>query len=191
MSRSADRRATVVRAACAYDGVLSRSLLADLGADRRVVAREVAAGRWATHGCRTVAVHTAPLSEHARRWRAIWEVGCGAALDGVTALDQAGLLGFAEYVIHVSVSHATRPQSVIGVRIQPGGPDAAEVLTNGIPRGPDSRGRNPSGRVGVHGPAGLSALGHAAAAATRLGRPAQRRRTSRRPPSATALIPEL
>jgi hypothetical protein len=29
MSRSADRRATVVRAAVAYDGVLSRSLLAD------------------------------------------------------------------------------------------------------------------------------------------------------------------
>ena len=109
MSRSADRRATVVRAASAYDGVLSRSLLADLGADRRVVAREVAAGRWATHGCRTVAVHTAPLSEQARRWRAIWEVGCGAALDGVTALDQAGLLGFAEDVMHVSVSHGTRP----------------------------------------------------------------------------------
>jgi hypothetical protein len=30
-------------------------------------------------------------------------------LDGVTALDQAGLLGFAEDVIHVSVSHGTRP----------------------------------------------------------------------------------
>jgi very-short-patch-repair endonuclease len=134
MSKSADRRALAVCTAVAYDGVLSRSLLADLGADRRVVAREVAAGRWATHGRRTVAMHTAPLGADARLWRAVWEVGCGGAVDGVSALHKAGMVGFTEDLVHVSVPQDARPIDVSGVRIHRVSRGAVEVLTNGMPR---------------------------------------------------------
>ena len=48
-----------------------------------------------------------PCSPQARRWRAIWEVlGIRvAALDGVTALHAAGLTGFRDHRVHLSVKH--------------------------------------------------------------------------------------
>ena len=74
---------------------MSRDELQLLGVDDRMIRREVAAGRWRVHGRQTVAVHTGPLSEEAHRWRAVWETGSRiAALDGVTALQAAGMTGF-------------------------------------------------------------------------------------------------
>ncbi|SDP37077.1 hypothetical protein SAMN04489867_2219 [Pedococcus dokdonensis] len=93
----------------APDGVLSRADLRRLGWDHRAVARQVAGGRWALHGDETVALHTAPLSLAARRWSAVWEVGAAvAALDGPTALQVAGLKGFSDDRVHVSVKHTAR-----------------------------------------------------------------------------------
>lgn len=90
----------------APDGVMSRADLRGHGWDRDAVARQVAAGRWALHGRQTVALHTTTLSTGARRWRALWEVGIRvAALDGVTALHIAGLSGFQDDRIHLSVKH--------------------------------------------------------------------------------------
>ncbi|MGB4807870.1 MAG: hypothetical protein WBP39_00055 [Candidatus Phosphoribacter baldrii] len=135
-SHSALRRAGVVRAAVPTGGVLSRAILAELGCDRHVVAREVAAGRWLTHVRQTVAVHTGSLDELARRWRAIWEVGRRiAVLDGVTALQASGLTGFHEYAVHVSVPHTATIRSVDGVVIHKvPRRDPSDVLVNGIPR---------------------------------------------------------
>ena len=79
-------------------------------------------------------MHTAPLGEDARRWRAVWEVGCGAALDGVTALHKAGMVGFTDDLVHVSVPQDTRPTPVSGVQIHRVARSAGEVLTNGMPR---------------------------------------------------------
>jgi very-short-patch-repair endonuclease len=98
-------------------GVLSRAQLAILGWDRDAVAREVRALRWALHGRQTVAVHTGPLPEAALRWRALWESGRWAALDGVSALQAAGLTGFVEESIHVSIGHRDRLHRVEGVRV--------------------------------------------------------------------------
>jgi hypothetical protein len=93
----------------AHGGVVSRSLLRAAGITRRHVASEVAAERWTLHGDTTVAVHTRPLSRREHLWRALWEVGDKvAALDGVTALHVAGLTGYVDDAIHVSVVHTAR-----------------------------------------------------------------------------------
>lgn len=97
---------------------MSRRLLAGLGVDRDAVAREISGGRWASHGRHTVAVHRGPLPPAALRWRALWEVGHGVALlDGVSSLVVAGLEGFHEPAIHVSVTRNARCQPIAGVRI--------------------------------------------------------------------------
>jgi very-short-patch-repair endonuclease len=102
----------------AHDGVLSRAELRRHGWDRDAVARQVVADRWACHGHQTVALHTSHLGEEARRWRAVWEVGQRvAALDGVTALQVAGLVGFSEEQVHVSIKHTATVEEVSGVRV--------------------------------------------------------------------------
>lgn len=119
MSRTDSRRALLLRAAEHAEpsgGVLSRATLRTLGADRRFVARQVAAGRWRTHGRQSVAVHTGPLDVLGHRWRAVHEVAA-SALDGVTALQVAGLTGITEDVIHVSVHHLAQAPRVEGVRV--------------------------------------------------------------------------
>ena len=76
-SEPARRRQQVAQSADRFGGVLPRTALRGLGADRHVIAREVADDRWAIHGAQTVAVHTRPLEAPARWWRAVWETGSG------------------------------------------------------------------------------------------------------------------
>jgi very-short-patch-repair endonuclease len=74
--------------------------------------------RWALHGRQTVALHTTVLSREADLWRAWWEVGPRvAALDGVTALQDAGLTGYRDDCIHVSVPHTAAVVAPPGVRV--------------------------------------------------------------------------
>jgi very-short-patch-repair endonuclease len=98
-------------------GVVSRAQLRVLGLGKDQVRTETRARRWATHGRQTVAVHTASLSDEARRWWALWEVGGNAALDGVTALQVSGLTGYDEDRIHVSVSPGSSRRRPEGVRV--------------------------------------------------------------------------
>ncbi len=60
-------------------------------------------------------VGAGPLTAEAQRWRAVWESGAGAALDGVAALIAAGLTGFVSERIDVSLPHANRHHRVDGV----------------------------------------------------------------------------
>ena len=93
-------------------------MLRSCGVNHEMVRREVAAERWAVHGHQTVAVTTAPLGVAARRWRAVWETGDKvAALDGVTALQHAGLSGFDDETVHLSVKHTAEVAPLPGVRI--------------------------------------------------------------------------
>lgn len=131
-----ERRAAAVAEAWLTGGVLSRHDLRRLGFDRNAVAREVAAGRWQMHGRHTVAVHTGPLGVEASRWRAVWEVSrTRSVADGVTALQAAGLSGYADDMVHLSVPHATTHPPVRGVRVhavcrRP----AWQVIGSGLPR---------------------------------------------------------
>jgi hypothetical protein len=134
-SAARSRRERAAAVAEDHGGVLSRRLLRELGVDRNALAREVAAGRWRRHGHETVAVHTVALGEVARRWRAVWEVGAGAAaLDGVSALQAAGVRGFEEGAVHVSVPRAVHHAGVPGVRIHRVERRPRELVLAGIPR---------------------------------------------------------
>lgn len=98
--------------------VISRAELRALGWDRDAVAREVRAGRWVAHGKQAVVLHTGPLDREARWWSSVWEVGHRIALlDGVTALQAAGLVGFQDDKVHVSVVHTCRVVAPKGVRL--------------------------------------------------------------------------
>ncbi|WP_392543380.1 hypothetical protein [Oryzobacter telluris] len=112
------RRGLAKEVAALHGGVVSRAMLRAVGVDHRMVAREVAAERWALHGVQTVSVTTGALGFEGSCWRAVWEVGERvAALDGVTALQHAGLTGLGDATVHVSVKHTTEVVAVDGVRI--------------------------------------------------------------------------
>ena len=134
MTPAETRRRAVALAAEPFDGVLSRERLRSLGADRDVVAREVAAGRWRCHGRQTVAVHTTWLSAFASRWRALWEIGPCAALDGLSALEAWGLRDVSGPVVHVSVPRDFRRPVVSGVRVHRVLRTDHEVVDAGVPR---------------------------------------------------------
>ena len=117
-------------------GVASRRQLYAAGLSEIHVRRAVQSGRWQSHGRQTIAVHTAPLDVLARRWRAVWEVGEAITpIDGVTALQAAGMTGYTDDVIHVSAKHSHNTSPIAGVAIHkvirrvPG-----EVLLTGVPR---------------------------------------------------------
>lgn len=116
-------------------GVASRRQLYALGLRRWDVKAEVLAGRWSRRGRQSISNLTGELSDHGRWWTAIIEVGSRAALDGVTALQAAGLRGFTEPAIHISMPKSGRPRPRPGVvlhetrRRQPG-----DLLGAGVPR---------------------------------------------------------
>jgi hypothetical protein len=86
-------------------------------------------------GTHTVALHTGTVGTAALHWRAVWEVAENVALvDGVTALQAAGLTGYAEDVIHVSVPRGAQCPRVDGVRIHRVTRRADEVAVCGLPR---------------------------------------------------------
>lgn len=116
-SRLRHRRLSAARAAEPFDGVLSRRLLREEGVDRGVIAREIAADRWVSHGTQTIALHTGSLTPLAQWWRAVWEVGeRHTLLDGVSALQAAGLTGFSADAVHVSVRHTAHIGRIHGVK---------------------------------------------------------------------------
>ncbi len=97
---------------------MSRAQLSGLGLTRHDVRREVDAGRWVRHGRQTIATHTGPLGILARRWAAVWETGTGiAAVDGATALQHAGLTGYDDGAVHLSVVHNHNTEHLDGIRI--------------------------------------------------------------------------
>ena len=102
--------------AALHAGVAHRADLRAAGISRHDVASEVEAGRWRRAGWHTVVIGTwAPRGE-ALWWRAVWETGGGAALDGAAALLASGLTGFLADAIDVSLPTDNRRHSVAGVR---------------------------------------------------------------------------
>lgn len=115
MERRARRR-LAGQLALDSDGVVSRRMLAAAGITRHDVRYEVEGGRWRLHGQQTVAVHNGPLGVTARRWAAVFETGATiAAIDGVTALQHAGLTGYDDDQIHVSAVHNHNTERLPGV----------------------------------------------------------------------------
>lgn len=114
--------------------------LTDLGLTYDEVRAEVDAGRWHRLGRRTISLQGATLTDAgAVRRRAVWEVGGGACLDGVSSLQAWGLRNWDEDRVHVSVPSHARYHQVSGVRVhvlRRRGP----VVDAGIPRTPSEVG---------------------------------------------------
>ena len=133
-TRRERRRAAVERAA-EFDGVLTLRRLSRLAYDHAAIAREVDNDRWMRLGTHTVALHTGAVGAAARRWRAVWEVAEDVALvDGVSALRAAGLTGYTEELVHVSVPRGAQCPRVDGVRIHRVTRRDGEVVNGGLPR---------------------------------------------------------
>lgn len=127
--------AAVAPLAFQQDGVLSRTQLRTLEVTRWTIRAEVRAGRWAAHGNQTIAIHNGPLSERAQNWRALFEAGSRAVVDGVSSLIIAGLSGFTVTGIRISVPRGAKvlrsPRAVVRQtrRLR-----ATDVVPVGIPR---------------------------------------------------------
>ena len=129
----ADRRAVAADLAGEHGGVVHRLTLSVHGIGRDGIRNEVAAGRWFTLGRHTVAIGSPELGALAQMWRAVWESGSGARLDGATALVADGMKGFTLPVIDVSVPGRNRHHVLDGIRLHtPRIP--APMVGAGIPR---------------------------------------------------------
>jgi hypothetical protein len=97
-------------------GVVHRAQLraADIG--KEAVRSEVRAGRWEARGVHTVRVVSVPDEPVADLWRAVWESGPGAVLDGAAALVAHGMTGFTPSTIDVSLPRSSTLREVDGVR---------------------------------------------------------------------------
>ncbi|NYF97371.1 hypothetical protein [Janibacter cremeus] len=113
-----ERHRRVVAASRETGFVLDRRRLHELGVSRHQAAAQVAAGRWVRLGNQTFGMRDGPLGGCAQWWRAVWETGHRIALvDGASALLAAGLKGWTEDVVHVSVLHRHSIVPIDGVKI--------------------------------------------------------------------------
>jgi very-short-patch-repair endonuclease len=115
------------------DGVVHRADLRRLGVGKAGVRAEVRAGRWFTHGRHTVSLGAGELGPTADLWRAVWESGSGAVLDGAAALRAGGLRGFEPHVIDVSQPRNNRHHLTPGVRLHRRA-TMPPVCGSGVPR---------------------------------------------------------
>ena len=114
-AQSARGRAAVL--AAQQGGIVTRGQLRAAGLPPWFAHEQVAVGRWARTGRRTVAVHNGPLTQEGLWWLAVLELGPRAALSGVSALqrDGAGIAG--DGLTHVIVPKGAAPHQMVGVRI--------------------------------------------------------------------------
>ena len=96
----------------------SRRQLYAAGVPRWLLRLEVRTGRWQPTGKQTITLHNGPLDAATRRWVAVLEAGPRAALDGVSALQAAGVEHLTDDVVTVAVPKGNRRRRPPGVRIR-------------------------------------------------------------------------
>jgi len=102
---------------------------------REDVRTEVRAGRWSLAGRHTVVVGAGAPTGQGLWWRAVWESGSGAVLDGVSSLLASGLTGFVDERLTVAVPRSSRPYAVAGVRLTRRR-EVVRTPRTGVPRTP-------------------------------------------------------
>jgi hypothetical protein len=115
---AADAVRVAAEFAAGQEQVVSRRQLVRAGVPRWLVRREVKARRWCKRGRQTLTVHCGPLSEQALRWIAVLETSPRAALDGVTALQQAGVKHLSDTSIRLVAPQGSRPWRRKGVIVR-------------------------------------------------------------------------
>lgn len=115
--------------------VVSRQQLADLGVPRQLISSELRGRRWQEAGSQALVLHNGPLSLESRRWIAVFETGERAALDGVSALQQAGITGLDSDKVHVIAPKGSTPSHPRGVEVHESRRfREQDVLANGVRR---------------------------------------------------------
>lgn len=99
-----------------YDGLVTRAMLRQAGLTRGQVRSQLERGAWRAVGIHTISITGAEPVGRARWWWALWESGQHAALDGVTSLLAAGLKGWTEAMVHVSVPNNATVRPLADVR---------------------------------------------------------------------------
>lgn len=99
-----------------YDGLVTRAMLHEAGLTRGQVRSQIERGAWRAVGHHTISITGAEPVGRATWWWALWESGQHAALDGVTSLLAAGLKGWTETMVHVSVPNNATVRPLDGVR---------------------------------------------------------------------------
>lgn len=114
---------------------MSRTQVYAAGVTRGQVRALVRARRWRLVGTHAIAVHTGPLPRPAQLWAAVIEGGPRACLDGMAALEVAGLAHVTCERIRVSVPRGARVRRspLVDVR-QTRRLVAGDVVPVGIPR---------------------------------------------------------
>lgn len=112
----ARRHSIAERLAADHDGVVTRTMLVDAGLYRTQIRSEVERGVWRIAGWHTLSILGPVPTGRGLWWRALWESGSRSVLDGVTALQVAGLTGWREDVIHVGVPIDAKLRPIDGVR---------------------------------------------------------------------------
>lgn len=91
-------------------------MLAKAGLSRTQVRDEVERGVWKIAGWHTLSITGPEPTGRGLWWRALWESTGRSVLDGVTSLQAAGLTGWQEDLIHVSVPIDAKVRPLAGVR---------------------------------------------------------------------------
>jgi very-short-patch-repair endonuclease len=99
----------------AQDGVVHRDQLAQLGISHAHVRSQVRAQRWVPIGASVVSLMTGALTHGQLRRAALLHVGPRGQLDGLSALEQAGLVGWTTDAVHVLLPHGVVISSLPGV----------------------------------------------------------------------------
>jgi very-short-patch-repair endonuclease len=98
------------------------------------VRAELRAGRWRRRGRQTIQVGEGN-QQLAAWWTALFEVGGGSVLDGVSALVAGGMKIMEERTIDVAAPKSTRPRKARGVRVHETRRfEDASVIRVGVPR---------------------------------------------------------
>jgi len=131
----AQRQGRIQALADEQAGVVSRIQLYALGVPRGRVRANVRARRWRRVGSQSISLTTGPLTRAAQEWAAVFEAGPRAFLDGASSLVAAGLRGFTEPAIRVSVPRGARVRRARGLDIrQTRRWQADDVTATGVPR---------------------------------------------------------
>lgn len=128
------RRHGIARALAAdHGGVVTRAMLLAAGLTRGQIQVEIEHGVWVPAGRHVLCVTSTEPAGTGMWWCALWESGTRSVLDGATALLAAGLTGWSENVVHVTVPNTAHVRRLPGVRHHHLR-EAGEVVASGLRR---------------------------------------------------------
>ena len=127
-------RASRARLAATTTGSRTAGTCALVGVTRADVRTRGGRRPLAHRGLHTVVIGTAAMFRRGATLAAVWESGPGAILDGVSALQAAGLRGFIPDAIDVSVPRRNRRRQVDGVSGRGAVGSSGPRIEAGVPR---------------------------------------------------------